>query len=147
MLRYLRARKFAPQEAFVQFKMTEKWRADNDLETLYETIDLDEYEATARVYPQWTGRTDKRGIPLYVYDLAGVDPKAISDHSKGPNGKNVKIKTPWKMLKLFAHYEHLCRFVLPFCSAIPDRPHPETLISQSNNIVDLTGVGSRSCGL
>jgi hypothetical protein len=45
------------------------------------------------------------------------------------------------MLKLFALYEALCRFVLPLCSAIPDRPHAETPISQSNNIVDLGGVG------
>jgi hypothetical protein len=45
------------------------------------------------------------------------------------------------MLKLFALYENLCRFVLPLCSAIPDREHSETPISQSNNIVDLSGVG------
>jgi hypothetical protein len=32
------------------------------------------------------------------------------------------------------------RFIIPLCSAI-DRPHPETPISQSNNIVDISGVG------
>ena len=30
---------------------------------------------------------------------------------------------------------------MPLCSAIRDRPHPETPITQSNNIVDISGVG------
>jgi hypothetical protein len=47
------------------------------------------------------------------------------------------------MLRLFALYENLTRFVLPLCSAIKDRPHPETPVSQSNNIVDISNVGLR----
>nr|POE48712.1 sec14 cytosolic factor [Quercus suber] len=42
MLRYLRARKFIPQDAFGQFKETEDWRKENKLDTLYETIDIDD---------------------------------------------------------------------------------------------------------
>jgi hypothetical protein len=45
------------------------------------------------------------------------------------------------MLRLFALYENLTRFVLPLCSAVKDRPHPETPVSQSNNIVDISRVG------
>jgi hypothetical protein len=37
-------------------------------------------------------------------------------------------------------YESLTRFVTPLCSMVP-RSHPETPISQSNNIVDIQGVG------
>lgn len=47
------------------------------------------------------------------------------------------------MMRLFALYENLTRFVLPLCSAVENRPHPETPVSQSNNIVDITGVGLR----
>ena len=47
--RYLRARKFVPQEAFTQFKDTEDWRKTNQLEELYESIDVDEYEQTRRL--------------------------------------------------------------------------------------------------
>ncbi|KAK3092145.1 hypothetical protein LTR53_019759, partial [Teratosphaeriaceae sp. CCFEE 6253] len=68
LLRYLRARKFLPQEAFAQFKDTEDWRNENQLDTLYETIDVEEYDQTRRLYPQWTGRRDRRGIPVYVYE-------------------------------------------------------------------------------
>jgi hypothetical protein len=44
--RYLRARKFVPSEAFGQFKDTEDWRKDIQLEKLYDTIDINEYEQT-----------------------------------------------------------------------------------------------------
>ncbi|KAG9936238.1 hypothetical protein KCU80_g8206, partial [Aureobasidium melanogenum] len=54
MLRYLRARKFVPSEAFGQFKDTEDWRKENQLEKLYNTIDVGEYEQTRVLYPQWT---------------------------------------------------------------------------------------------
>ena len=45
------------------------------------------------------------------------------------------------MLRLFALYENLTRFVMPLCSAIKDRPYAETPVTQSNNIVDISGVG------
>lgn len=41
--RFLRARKFSPQDAFVQFKDTEIWRRDNKLDALYENIDIQDY--------------------------------------------------------------------------------------------------------
>jgi len=45
------------------------------------------------------------------------------------------------MLRLFALYENLVSFVLPWCSAIPSRSHSESPISQSSNLVDLSHVG------
>lgn len=45
-----------------------------------------------------------------------------------------------KNVRLFALYESLTRYVTPLCSMVP-RSHPETPISQSNNIVDISGVG------
>lgn len=50
-------------------------------------------------------------------------------------------KTPAKTLRLFALYENLTRFVMPLCTALTDRDNPETPITQSNNIVDISGVG------
>lgn len=142
LLRYLRARKFVPSEAFKQFKDTEDWRAENHLEKLYETIDIDEYEQSRRLYPQWLGVRDKRGIPLYMFEVSHLDNKAIAAYQDNSHSKlqSFSSKVPVKMLRLFALYENLCRFVLPLCSAIPDRPHPETPISQSSNIVDISGV-------
>jgi hypothetical protein len=50
-------------------------------------------------------------------------------------------KTSPKLLRLFALYENLIRFVMPLCTALMDRDHPRTPITQSNNIVDISGVG------
>ena len=47
--RYLRARKFVPQDAFAQFKDTEIWRKENDLEALYEKIEIKDYQEARSV--------------------------------------------------------------------------------------------------
>ncbi|KAF2433824.1 CRAL/TRIO domain-containing protein [Tothia fuscella] len=142
LLRYLRARKFQPEEAVKQFKATEDWRKENHLDELYNTIDVKEYDETRRLYPQWTGRRDRRGIPVYVFEVAHLNSKTISAYEKSVSkSATVASKVPIKMLRLFALYENLTRFVLPLCSAIRDRPHPETPVSQSNNIVDINNVG------
>lgn len=49
--RFLRARRFVPQEAFKQFKDTEDWRRDQDIINLFETIEVDEYEQTRQLVP------------------------------------------------------------------------------------------------
>lgn len=57
-----------------------------------------------------------------------------------PDEAKKTSKVPERMLRLFALYENLLNFVMPLCSALP-RPHPETPIVASNNIVDVSGVG------
>lgn len=142
LLRYLRARKFTPKDAFKQFKDTEDWREENHLVELYDTIDIGEYEETRRLYPQWTGRRDKRGIPVYVFEVSHLNSKNIAAYEQSiAKGPTISHKVPTKMLRLFALYENLTRFIMPLCSAITDRNHPETPISQSNNIVDISKVG------
>lgn len=44
--RFLRARKWSVADAYGQFKDTEEWRTANQLEVLYDTIDVDAYEKT-----------------------------------------------------------------------------------------------------
>jgi hypothetical protein len=141
----LRARKFLPQEAYNQLKDTEDWRKENQLDTLYDTIDVEEYEATRKLYPQWLGRRDKRGIPVYLFEVAQIDMKAVTANAATKKGQSSlpPSKEPPKMMRLFALYENMCRFVLPLCSSIGDRAYPETPVSQSNNIVDISNVGLR----
>lgn len=93
-------------------------------------------------YPQWTGRRDKRGIPVYVFEVSHLNSKNVAAYeSSTSKPATVNSKVPPKMLRLFALYENLTNFALPLCSAIPDRPYPETPVSQSNNIVDISHVG------
>jgi hypothetical protein len=47
--RFLRARKFDVNGAFNQFTDTEEWRKDNNIESLYENIDVESYEDSRRM--------------------------------------------------------------------------------------------------
>lgn len=92
-------------------------------------------------YPQWLGRRDKRGIPLFLFEVAPLNTKNISAYEKNlAKSKTTVSNILTKNVRLFALYESLTRFVTPLCSMVP-RTHPETPISQSNNIVDISGVG------
>lgn len=96
-------------------------------------------------YPQWTGRRDRRGIPVYVFEVSHLNSKSVAAYESSTSNKGIDIKSkvPPKMLRLFALYENLVNFALPLCSTLPDRPYPETPVSQSNNIVDISNVGLR----
>ncbi|KAJ5378817.1 hypothetical protein N7509_011936 [Penicillium cosmopolitanum] len=130
--------------AWGQFKDTEDWRKDNAIESLYANIGVDSYEAARRMYPQWTGRRDRRGIPVYVFEIRHLDNKEMAAYnntmSTGTPETHKSSTIPARLLNLFALYENLLNFVMPLCSALP-RPNPETPIVTSTNIVDVSGVG------
>ena len=65
---------------------------------------------------------------------------AASKPLPAPEDKGVKAEST-AMLRLFCTYDNLVRFVMPLCSAVPGRPHPETPITGTNCIVDISGVG------
>jgi hypothetical protein len=52
--RYLRARRFVPLEAFKQFKDTEDWRKEHEIDNLFLTIEIEEFERTRRLVPSPT---------------------------------------------------------------------------------------------
>lgn len=145
MLRFLRARRFDVNGAWSQFKDTEEWRKDNAIEELYENIDVEAYDAARRMYPQWTGRRDRRGIPVYVFEIKHLNSKNMAAYNETLSAEatpetHKSSKVPQRLLRLFALYENLLRFVMPMCSQLP-RPNPESPIVSSNNIVDVSGVG------
>ena len=51
-----------------------------------------------------------------------------------------KPNLPPNLQRLFALYENLIQFAFPLCSGLPDRLYPETPVSQSNNIIDISRV-------
>ncbi|OJJ62139.1 hypothetical protein ASPSYDRAFT_55067 [Aspergillus sydowii CBS 593.65] len=146
LLRFLRARKFDVDGAWVQFKDTEDWRKENAIESLYENIEVDSYDRARRMYPQWTGRRDRRGIPVYVFEIQHLNSKNMAAYNATMENPEATAEThksssvPQRLLRLFALYENLLNFVMPLCSQLP-RPHPETPIVASTNIVDVGGVG------
>ncbi|KAI7782592.1 sec14 cytosolic factor [Diaporthe eres] len=147
LLRFLRARKWSIADAHTQFKDTEEWRKAIQLDILYDTIDVEAYEQSRKLYPQWTGRRDRRGIPLYLFEIRHLDSKTISAYEKSLDKTYSKaaappdsMHTPPKLIRLFALYENLTRFAQPLCTQLTDREHPRTPITLSTNIVDVGGV-------
>jgi hypothetical protein len=134
LLRFLRARQYDPEGALTQFTDTEKWRKDIKIDDAYDNLDLEQFLTARRVYPQWIGRRDNRGIPVYVYYVSHLRSSEISDYTKAatlPKG----LPSP-KLLKLYAIYESLIQFILPACS----RLHPEGAVPCTSNIVDVSKV-------
>jgi hypothetical protein len=154
----------------MQFKDTEDWRKANDIDILYKTIDVSAYEhsrrmvrhlsrylsppapapnanlVTALQYPQWTGRRDRRGIPLYVFVIRDLDSKAVAAYEKQGSASTFSQaktdgKTPPGLLRLFALYENLCNHIFAFCSQLGGREWDGTPVTMSTNIVDVSGVG------
>ncbi|KAJ8117771.1 hypothetical protein ONZ43_g4126 [Nemania bipapillata] len=156
LLRYLRARKWVPHDAYVQFSETEKFRNANEIETLYDTIDIDSYEASRKLVhsiPAWTPieTFNSTRLPaLYRATRQAIrhlDSKAVADYEKSTETTYSKAKTdgktPPKLLRLFALYENLTRFVQPLSSECVDRENPQTPITLSTNIVDISHVSLR----
>ncbi|EZF29842.1 hypothetical protein H109_06579 [Trichophyton interdigitale MR816] len=145
LLRFLRARRFDVNGALGQFQATEDWRRDNEINKLYENFDVYSYEEARKVYPQWTGRRDRRGIPIYVYTIKDLNSKNMTAYSSSAattatSATHTSSKVPARLLRLFALYENMVRFVLPLSSRL-SRPNPEVPIVNTTNIVDITGVG------
>lgn len=91
-------------------------------------------------YTHWTGRRDKCGVPLYVFDIGSLSAKVIKNYEYHETVfDSVGTLSP-KLRRLFATYEHLTVFVLPLCSAMTDRPNSETPVSQTTCIVDISKV-------
>jgi hypothetical protein len=75
---------------------------------------------------------DSKNVNAYTKEAAAYKAK-LPLHSS--------LSTPAKMLPLFALYENLLRFAIPLCSSLEGRPNPEAPVTNSNNIVDISGVG------
>ncbi|GAA5906573.1 SEC14 family lipid-binding protein [Sporobolomyces salmoneus] len=130
LVRFLRARKFDLEGAFTQFTSAEDWRKANKVDELYDSFDLSEFNQAARLYPQWTGRRDKSGLPVYVFKISSLSKKATDEYVKDPERLNPRM---------IALYEHMVQFVLPLCSSVP-HAHSEVPVSGCATIVDISGV-------
>lgn len=48
-----------------------------------------------------------------------------------------------EMLRAFAVFDGLTRFVMPLCSAVTDRPDPDKVVTKTLMIADISGLGMR----
>jgi len=131
LLRFLRARRFDPAKAQKQFADAETWRSKNNVDELFATFPVDEFESSKRFYPRWTGRRDKNGLPLYVYRLASLDSTLQKELNAVPHERRYQ--------RIVALYEVMTKLVFPLCSQLPHSTSP-TPISSVTTIIDLEKV-------
>ncbi|KAL5362443.1 CRAL-TRIO domain-containing protein [Aspergillus floccosus] len=147
LLRFLTAQKFNPEQALRQFHYAQTWHKENDISLFYQDLDIDYYEETRKMYPQWIGRRDNDGYPIYVFALRHLTKKRLDTYLKKvsscPSSKAHRSSTlAPEDLHFHALYENLLQFVFPLVSELP-RPDMSRAISASTHIVDVSGVSIR----
>ncbi|KAJ3494361.1 hypothetical protein NLG97_g4134 [Lecanicillium saksenae] len=145
LLRFLRARRWDVEAAYTQFNDTEKWRSANEIDKLYETIDSGAYKELRMLYPQWIGRRDRTGAPVYVWrpqSLTGAIVAGSEKLASKPEFSEAKAdgKTTASLICFAALYENLLRFTQPLSTELVDRKHAEVPITLSTYIMDVSGV-------
>ena len=96
-------------------------------------------------YPYWTGHRDKRGQPLYHFDMEAVTATTLAAHTKSSESislPDIDLRKSSKLesLRSFTAFDYAVRFIIPLCSSVPNRPDPTTPIRRAIYIVDIATV-------
>ncbi|KAF7162403.1 hypothetical protein CNMCM6106_009377 [Aspergillus hiratsukae] len=140
LLRFLQARRMDPSSALCQFEEATQFRREKDALRLYDSISVDDFEDTRKLYPHWTGRRDNRGLPIVMIETAHLDQKAIA-HWRQTRELSGHSNSPDMAQRALVHFDYLTRFVFPLCSAMRDRPQPSEPVTKAVYLVD----GSSIC--
>ncbi|ESK95010.1 sec14 cytosolic factor family sec14 [Moniliophthora roreri MCA 2997] len=130
--RFLRARKYDLVQAKKMFADAQQWRKTVEgvgIDELYKQIDPFDYperEAVFNYWPMWFHKTDKRGRPLNVHFLGGMNLHQLY--------KECTPERHWQTVLVNA--ESLTREVLPAASRSTDKDINSVLV-----VVDLRGFG------
>ncbi|KAL2847041.1 CRAL-TRIO domain-containing protein [Aspergillus pseudodeflectus] len=126
LLRFLQANSMNPSLALQQLQQATDFHTKNEALSLYDLIDVEDYEDTRRLYPTWTGRRDNRGRPLLMIDIAALEKEHITHWratrtipSGRQDGGNSRYTSNMAQRAL-VFFDGLTRFVLPLCTAVRD---------------------------
>lgn len=102
------------------------------------------YSLTPLQCMAWTGRQDKRGLPICLFDMTYLTSN-LDAYKKSCDSLSTSRPTPTGLpsavtLRSLAVFDGMVRFVLPLCSLVRKRPSPETPIFQATVIADISGV-------
>ncbi|KAL9070719.1 MAG: hypothetical protein Q9161_004652 [Pseudevernia consocians] len=110
----------------------------------YENVEVVDYEETRKLFMAWTGRRDKRGLPICLFDMKYLTSN-LEAYKKSCDSLSTSRATSTGLpsavtLRSLAVFEGMVRFVLPLCSLVRARPSPETPIFQATIIADISAV-------
>ncbi|KAL8781085.1 MAG: hypothetical protein Q9213_006167 [Squamulea squamosa] len=151
LLRFLCARKHDVRGALRQFHEAYTARQVNQVCVFYENMEIKDYEETQIIYPQWTGRCDKRGLPVCTFDVSKLDSQTMAAHRRSslsiPNPSSTDPKVSGvvsaESLRSFALFDSLTRFIMPLCSAIPGRTGAVEPVTKTLVLADISGLDMR----
>ncbi|KAL8775729.1 MAG: hypothetical protein Q9203_003880 [Teloschistes exilis] len=147
LFRFFTARKCDIHAAYDQFQDSYETRKANDVLGFSKRMDIDDFEESRKLYPEWVGRRDKRGLPILIFDFTKFDSKMINAYKKAsPSIYGMKLDSTSEhaispdLLRAFVVFDNMTRFVLPLCSGAPGGPDP---VHKTLHLVDITGIGIR----
>ena len=82
-------------------------------------------------YPHWTGRRDRRGLPICFFDISYLDAQRMKSYTGSAN----------EVIRALTVHDGLTRFVLPLCSMAAACTGTTTPISSCLYIVDISTFG------
>ncbi|KAJ5560728.1 hypothetical protein N7513_003127 [Penicillium frequentans] len=149
LLRFLKARQFNADGALKQFQEASQFRREKHTVRLYDIVEIADFEQARQFYPHWTGRRDKSGLPICMFDLSFLNKKNLAcweqtRHTAVWSDSESHANLPPKpdMLQLASVYhDSFARMVFPLCSMMTDRPNPSVAITSSIYLVDASDLG------
>ncbi|PCG96544.1 Hypothetical protein PENO1_004700 [Penicillium occitanis (nom. inval.)] len=137
LLRFLKARSFDVQGALKQYTESATAHKNNHTVELYDEIDVNVFEEARSIYPHWCGRFNKRGLPIFVFDVANLKNAAIKSYERTRNLKSVPINEispdtekpaaapPSGPQRALIYHDYVTRFLFPLCSRLTHKPENE----------------------
>ncbi|KAK8927867.1 Phosphatidylinositol/phosphatidylcholine transfer protein SFH11 [Metarhizium anisopliae] len=140
LLRFLRGKSFDVDRAYEQLKEALAIRQSAGVIATYDTIDLGDFEEKRKLYPHWSGRRDKSGKPICIFDSRHLDDVVIQRYNEDRSVSRGDAAVSNAMEQAIVFHDYLTRFVFPVCSAMRDRKQPGTAISSAVYIADVSGM-------
>lgn len=116
LLRFLRARNFDLEGAYAQFKEALDLRASTNILKFYDAIDIHDFDEARILYPHWTGRFSRRGLPICFFDIAHLDGETLAKYNAPNQGREEGVGTK----QTLAVHDFLTRFVLPLADIVKE---------------------------